>query len=172
MDLGHAVGAVRADDGQVGHAHLAGRRLLDEAHPLHAVLVARIALLHVVEEAAIDLVDDLQQPRADQLEEAHRPLFQRLGQQRVVGVGQRADRQVPRLVPAELGLVEQDAHQLGHGHRRMRVVELDGDLVGQELCQSSFVRRKRATMSASEQQTRKYSWTNRSAWPATVESSG
>ena len=45
MDLGHAVGAVRADDGQVGHAHLAGWRLLDQAHPLHAVLVAGIALL-------------------------------------------------------------------------------------------------------------------------------
>ena len=33
--------------------------------------------------------------------------------------------------------------------------------------QSLFVRRKRATMSASEQHTRKYSCTNRSAWPAT-----
>ena len=44
MDLGHAVGAVRADDGQVGHAHLAGRSLFDEAHPLHAVFVAGIAL--------------------------------------------------------------------------------------------------------------------------------
>ena len=66
-----------------------------------------------------------------QLEQLDRPLLQGLGQQRVVGVGQRADGQVPRLVPAELGLVEQDAHQLGHGHRRVRVVELDGDLVGQ-----------------------------------------
>ena len=35
-----------------------------------------------------------------------------------------------------------------------------------------LARRKRATMSASEQQTRKYSWTKRNAWPATVESSG
>ena len=64
------------------------------------------------------------------LEELDRPLLQGLGQQRVVGVGQGADGQVPRLVPAELGLVEQDAHQLGDGHRRVGVVELDGDLVG------------------------------------------
>ena len=60
-----------------------------------------------------------------------RPLLQRLGQQRVVGVGQRPLREVPRLVPAELRLVEQDPHQLGDGQRRVRVVELDGDLVGQ-----------------------------------------
>ena len=41
------------------------------------------------------------------------------------------DREVPRLVPTEFRPVEQDAHQLGHGHRRMGVVELDGDLVRQ-----------------------------------------
>ena len=65
------------------------------------------------------------------LEQFDRPLFQGLGQQRVVGVGQRADGQVPGLVPAQLGLVEQNPHQLGDGHRRVSVVELDGDLVGQ-----------------------------------------
>ena len=65
--------------------------------------------------------------------QSHRPLLQRLGQQRVVGVGERAHGQVPGLVPAEVGLVEQDAHQLGDRDRRVRVVELDGDLVGQRV---------------------------------------
>ena len=38
-------------------------------------------------------------------------------------------RQVPSLIPTEMHVVEQDAHQLGHRHARVRVVELDGDLV-------------------------------------------
>ena len=60
-----------------------------------------------------------------------RPFLQGLGQQRVVRVGQRPLREVPGLVPAELRLVEQDAHQLGDGHGGVGVVELDGDLLGQ-----------------------------------------
>ena len=165
MDRGHAVGAVRADDGQVGHAHLALAALLDQAHARHAAVVAGVARADVVEEAAVDLVDDLQVPRQHQLEQADRPVLQRLGQQRVVGVGQRPPRQVPGLVPAELRLVEQDPHQLGDGQRGMRVVELDGDLVGQRAASRCCRRRKRRTMSASEQATRKYSWTKRRPWP-------
>ena len=60
MDLGHAVRAVRTGDGEVSHSHLSSRGLLDEAHPTHAVLIARVALLHVVEESTVDLIDDLQ----------------------------------------------------------------------------------------------------------------
>ena len=85
----------------------------------------------VVQEAPVDLVDDLQVPGQEGLEQLDRPLLQGLGQERVVGVRQGAHREVPRLVPAELRLVEQDAHQLGHGHRRMGVVELDRHLVRQ-----------------------------------------
>ena len=40
VDGGDAVGAVRADDGQVGHADLAFAALLDQAHALDAALVA------------------------------------------------------------------------------------------------------------------------------------
>ena len=40
VDCGHAVGAVRADDGQVGHADLALAALLDQAHARDAALVA------------------------------------------------------------------------------------------------------------------------------------
>ena len=39
------------------------------------------------EELGIDLVDDLHVARQQPLEQRHRPAFQRLGQQRVVGVG-------------------------------------------------------------------------------------
>ena len=43
---------------------------------------------HLVEEAAVDLVDDLEVARQDALEELQRPALQRLGQQRVVRVGE------------------------------------------------------------------------------------
>ena len=85
----------------------------------------------VVEQAAIDLADDLQVARQQHLEPGERPFLQGLGQQRVIRVGQRPLGEVPGLVPAEVGVVEQNAHQLGDGQRRVRVVELDGDLLGQ-----------------------------------------
>ena len=45
---------------------------------------------HLVEEAAVDLVDDLEVPRQQAAEQRQRPGLERLGQQRVVGVGERA----------------------------------------------------------------------------------
>ena len=145
--------------------------LLDQAHARDAALVAGEAGPDVIEQAAVDLVDDLEVARQQHLEPRERPLLQRLGQQRVVGVGERPLREVPGLVPAELRLVEQDPHQLGHGQGRVRVVELDRGLLGQR-APVGVVRRKRRTRSASEQATRKYSCTKRSPWPMLVESSG
>ena len=107
VDLGHAVGAVRSDDRQVGHPDLAGRGLLDQAHPAKPVRLAGIAILDVLEEPGVDLVDQLEVPGQEQLEEFDRPLLERLGQERVVGVGQGADRQVPGLVPVR------DEHRRG-----------------------------------------------------------
>ena len=127
---GHAVGAVRADDGEVGHADLACRALLDQAHAGETAFVAGEARADLVEQAAVDLVDDLQMARQQVLEPGKRPFLQRLGQQRVVRVGECSLREVPGLVPAEVRVVEQNPHQLGNGHRRVRVVELDGDFLG------------------------------------------
>ena len=93
-----------------------------------------------------------------------RPLLQGLGQQGVVGVGERPPGEVPGLVPAEVRLVEQDAHQLGDGQRRVRVVELDGHLLG-ERAPVGIGAAEAAHESASEQATRKYSCTKRSRLP-------
>ena len=131
MDRRNAIGAVRADDRQICHTDLVLRPLLDQADALDAALVARKAAPHVVEEAPVDLVDDLKLSRQHLLEIAQRPFFQRLGQQRVVGVGQGPPREVPCLVPPELRLVEQDAHQLRHRQSGMGIIELDRHLVRQ-----------------------------------------
>ena len=69
--------------------------------------------------------------RQEQLEPRQRPFLQGLGQERVVGVGERPSGQVPGLVPAEARLVEENPHQLGHGQARMGVVELNRDLAGE-----------------------------------------
>ena len=122
---------MRAHDRQICHTDLVLRPLLDQADALDAGFVAGKAPPHVIEEALVDLVDDLELSRQHLLEVAKRPFFQRLGQQRVVRVGQGPPRQVPRLLPAELRVVEQDAHQLRHRQGGMGVVELDRNLVGE-----------------------------------------
>ena len=127
----HAVGAVRADNGQVGHADLALRTLLDEADVLDTAGVAGETLPHRLEQAAVDLQDDLEVTRQQQLEPRQRPFLQGFGQQRVVRIRQRPLGEVPGLVPAQMRFVEQDAQQLGHRQCRVRIIELDGDFLRQ-----------------------------------------
>ena len=103
---------------------------------------------------------------------ADAPLLERLGQQRVIGVGKGARDEAPRLVPRHAVLVVEEPHQLDDGDRRMRVVELDGDLVRESPPKSSLSLRKRRKMSRSEQATKKYCCTRRSSLPLSVLSFG
>ena len=123
----HSIGAVRADDGQIGHPDFALGAFLDEAHAPHALLVARKPHSDRIEEAAIDLEDDLRAAWRQYLEPGERPFFERFGQQCVIGVGQSPLCDVPGLVPPQMSVVEQDPHQLRDRHRRMRIVHLDRD---------------------------------------------
>ncbi|MNP13516.1 hypothetical protein D3C76_1058000 [compost metagenome] len=84
-----------------------------------------------VDVVGIDQVDDLHVPRQHALHQTHRPGFQGFWQQRVVGVGQRLDGDLPSGFPGNAVLVDQQAHQLGHGNRGVGVIELDGSLVCQ-----------------------------------------
>ena len=121
-----AVDVVAADRGQMRHADVAFAAFVNQRQPRHAGVVAGKPDAHFVQETAVDFVNDFQMPRQQRAEERHRPLFQRLGQQRVVGVGKGVARDVPGGVPVQRVLVHQQAHQLGDGQRRMRVVELHG----------------------------------------------
>jgi hypothetical protein len=58
---------VRADDGQVGHTDPALGALLDEAHTLDPSRVAGEAGPHPIEQAPVDLIDDLQVARQQRL---------------------------------------------------------------------------------------------------------
>src|SRR5262245_38145454 len=122
MNLRHPIGAVRADNGEMGHAHLPRWHVLDETHAAESMLVSGVAASHVVEETAIDLVNNFEMARNQRFEQLDRPLLQSLGQQGVVGVSESADSEIPGLVPPELSLVEQDAHQLRNCNRRVSIV--------------------------------------------------
>ena len=98
-----------------------------------AALVAREAAPDGIEQAAVDLVDDLQVTGQQHLEPGDRPFFQGLGQQGVVRVGKSPLGQRPCLVPAKVRFVQENSHQLGDGHRRVGVVELDGDFLGKRI---------------------------------------
>jgi hypothetical protein len=82
----HAVDLVRADNGEERHAHHLALRLLDDGHAVEQVVVLGEFFLHHLEEKEVDVVDYLQVAREQVLEEPDGPLFERLGQHRVVGV--------------------------------------------------------------------------------------
>ena len=69
-------------------------------------------------------------------EELDRPLLERLRKQRVVRVRERLPRERPRLLPPHVVLVDAEAHELGDGDGRMRVVELH-DVLGVEALESA-----------------------------------
>ena len=131
VQRGDAVDRVAADGGQVRHPHALAAVLADERHAPQPVVVAGELRAHLVEEAAVDLVDDLEVTRQRLGEHRQRPRLQRLGQQGVVGVAERGHRDVPRLVPVELTLVDQQPHQLGDTDRRVGVVELQRESLGE-----------------------------------------
>ena len=81
------------------------------------------------EKSAVDLEDDLQMARQHVLQQIDGPLLERLGHERVIGVSAGGIGDLPGAIPVEIVLVHQHAHQLGDGEGRVRVIELDGDLV-------------------------------------------
>ena len=70
------------------HAHLAAALLVDQRDRGAEVDIAGAARVGQRQMRGVDAVDDLQVPRQQPLEQLDRPAFQRLRQQRVVGVGE------------------------------------------------------------------------------------
>jgi hypothetical protein len=103
--------------------------LVDQRHPFHPLIVVRIASPDLVEEPAIDFEDDLEMPWQKRAEKRQGPLFERFGQQGMVRVRERVLRYPPRRVPVHQVLVDEEPHQLRHGDRRVRVVELRHEML-------------------------------------------
>ncbi len=75
----HAVGAMRSDDGQIGHANFSYRPLLDEADVGETAFVTGEARTRMVKMPAIDLVDNFQMARQQEFKPLMRPFFQCFG---------------------------------------------------------------------------------------------
>ena len=86
MELGDAVNRGRADDAEVRHPDVALAVLVDERHPLELLDVARIERADLLEEASVDLVDDLEMAREKTFHHRDGPLLKRLLKDRVVRV--------------------------------------------------------------------------------------
>ena len=60
VNCGNAIGAVRADDCQVRHAHMLFRSFLNQAHIRHTLAAAGETDPDVIEQPPIDLEDNLE----------------------------------------------------------------------------------------------------------------
>src|ERR1700730_8853039 len=63
--------------------------------------------------------------RENAFEQRHWPLLQCLGQQRVIGVRERADGALPGFVPWDVVNIDKNAHQLGDSDARISGVDLN-----------------------------------------------
>ena len=131
VERGDAVDGMGADEGEVAHPDAAVAVLVDQRDGSDLLVVEVPGLAGLEQDLRVDRVDDLHVAGQKPLEERHRPAFQRLGQERVVGIGERAAGDLPGLVEFQSVDVGQQAHHLGDGNRRMGVVQLDRHLVGQ-----------------------------------------
>ncbi len=172
VQRGDTVDGVAADRGQVRHPNVLAAVLADQRHPADALLVAGEPGAHLVEEPPVDLVDDLEVAGQRLGEHLQRPLLQRLGQQGVVGVAERRHGDVPGLVPAQVPLVDQQPHQLGDPDRRMGVVELQRESLGELLDGQSARSSMMCSTCCSEQDTKKYCCSRRRRLPASGSSLG
>ena len=133
VEGGHAVHGERTHDGEVGHADHLAAAFLDEAHAGETGVVAGPLHADHAQEAGVDFVNDLEVTRQELFEQADGPLFEGFGHQGVVRVGERLGDDFPGVVPFHVFEVEEDAHHFGDGDCRVRIVQLDGDLLGEEL---------------------------------------
>ncbi len=78
-----------------------------------------------LDEAIVDLIDDLKVTGQKRAHHRDAPLLQRLGHQGVVGVAKAGNGDLPRLLPGKTLDVDKQAHQLGNRKARVGVVHLD-----------------------------------------------
>ena len=128
MNLGHAVDAVTADNGQACHMHHA---IFEDGHGLYLGIVVRIAVAHIFEMTAVDFLDNHVDARQKFLEHIHRPGFECLRHDGMVGVGDGILGDSPSFAPFQTVFINQDAHEFRNGYSRMRIVDMDGNLLAQ-----------------------------------------
>ena len=119
-------------DGETGynrhmrHAHLI---VPEDCHFSDLLFIARIFGADLLQETAVDLLDDLVNTRKQLREQIDRPFFQRLCHNRMVGIGTGLCGHFPCLLPGQAFHINEQPHQLRNGNRRMRIIHLDCHLL-------------------------------------------
>src|SRR5882762_2179799 len=144
VQLSDPVDPMTADDRKMRHSHPAIALVVDDRQAPAAVKISGVVRFDRLQKIAVDQIDDLQMPRQQALEHRHGPRLERLRQQRVIGVRKHSGRDLPAFGPRQAVLVDQQAHELRNRHRRVRVVQLNGDRVrnGRERAPLAQMRRQ------------------------------
>src|SRR5438876_8026563 len=98
-----------ADKRKVSHSQLSPITLIDQRNRLERVGSRQILQLRCPKMLRIDAIDDLQVPRQNASEQIDWPTFERFRQERMVGIGECADRNTPRVVPGQAVQVDENA---------------------------------------------------------------
>src|SRR6266487_6042236 len=122
-----------ADKRKVPHSQLSAILLVDQRNRPERVGSRRIFQLRCLKMLRVDAIDDLQMPRENAPEHIDWPGFERFRQERMVGVGEYADRDAPRLVPRQAVKVDKDAHEFRNCDARMGVIEMNRGSKWQEM---------------------------------------
>ena len=120
VECGDAVDGEAKVNVHVGHVD--GVVLIDDGD-------ARVIVLGLGD--LVELDDDVGDGRRDLLQAGERPLLERLGKNRVVGVGDHGAHDGDGLVKLDVVLGGEQADELGNDHGGVRVVDLDHGVVGQ-----------------------------------------
>src|SRR5580693_4415745 len=127
MEFGDAVDGMASSDGQMPHSYLAPVTGFDNRHAAHAIVVAGPHRKNVIAQTAIYLADNQKVARQHSFKQKNRPPFQRLWHQRVISKTKGILGDLPRIVPRQIAFVDQHAHKLSHGKRRVSFIQLDSD---------------------------------------------
>ena len=120
VECGDAVDGEAKVDVHVGHVY--GVVLVDDGD-------ARVVVLGLRD--LIELDDNVGDGGRDLLQTGERPLLERLGKNRVVGVGDHGAHDGNGLVKLDVVLGGEQADELGNDHGGVRIVDLDHGVVGQ-----------------------------------------
>ena len=103
----------------VQNGHLAN--LLLHIHPVDTLVL----LLNLTDKPAVDLVHNLIYSGKQSGEQVNGPFLQSLRHDGMVGVGAGLRGHFPGLVPCQIIIIQQNAHQLRNRHRGMGIIELE-----------------------------------------------
>ena len=125
MKRGNAVHSAAGNNAHIRHSCHLHRRFFDQGHAGKPVSIPDILGRNFPEETEIDLVNDFQMTRKKFFQNIHGPFLKRFAHERMIRVveGLRAD--IPRFIPEEVLLIDQETHQFGNRESRMGIVQLD-----------------------------------------------